>query len=45
MATIETRKRRNGLVGYTIRIRLKRDGVIVHEWLQIDSDDKARWPS
>ena len=31
MATIETRERRNGSVGYTARLRLQRDGVIVHE--------------
>lgn len=31
MATIQTRKRRDGSTGYTVRIRIKRDGVIVHE--------------
>lgn len=31
MATIQTRKRKDGSVGYTARIRIKRAGVIVHE--------------
>lgn len=31
MATIETRKRKDGSVAYTARIRIKRAGVIVHQ--------------